>query len=778
MPESFLRGDLPTARQDARADRLAYVGLILLVLGLFSKNLITRSYPVEPFWMEISWVQMPLRAFFSRCISLGRFPLWNPHVSLGYPILAHSHSFYVYPPAWIFYWSAFLPAMTIYIIFHLLLVALTSYRLIRYLGARPAGSFVGAASMAVGGYVFSNTGFMPVISTFAWAPLAIHIVVRQLREATAKRLAALAAITAIQFFGGDMETLYNQWVCIIFAVVLAHLLLKDILIIRLRALLAVGAAVFLAIVLAAVQFLPLAELMSRSERLAGWQLFSLKGRYVFILGEYIQWLIKFLLPSPFQAHYVNAGFVAIVFGALAWRAGGRRVRWFLGLMFLFCFVNSLPYLSPLQRLTSHLPVLKSFRFPWRLLFFVQLTTCAAAAFGVDGFLEKFTNGERLMKWIPSGLAIYGAVSLLNTLLSRKPWPNLIPLLALAVLLMIVAFSGVRLKAKGAFVLLFAIVMADLFTPSLLNLPRSPSDIMDPYPAVYRLFRENEHSPNPFSRSFMLAPERDSHLLSGMEPAWGGFSPAFIYSVYPERTTRFLNLMLPLPLESDKQYTLDKKRRPFYLYSFRRNFLEEASIPWYNLMGLRYIISGGVDLKFVDRPRQDTGAYFKMLYHGEVDIYTNENAYPRAFLAAGAKAFANPSSVFQFMGEHPTFDYRNTVLLESRAQVQPTPQTTMEMPVPAIERYYHDRVEISANSPSPAYLVLTDSYYPGWRAELDGTEEKIFPADGAFRAVALPKGARRIVFIYKPAPFRIGLWATLAIGLCALGFGLRKAKREG
>ena len=88
------------------------------------------------------------------------------------------------------------------------------------------------------------------------------------------------------------------------------------------------------------------------------------------------------------------------------------------------------------------------------------------------------------------------------------------------------------------------------------------------------------------------------------------------------------------------------------------------------------------------------------------------------------------------------------------------------------------VEISADSPSAAYLVLTDTYFPGWKAFIGDLEVPILPADGAFRAIVAPPGQQKIFFRYMPVSFRMGLWITIA-SLLALGMLLcRKRIRQG
>ena len=87
----------------------------------------------------------------------------------------------------------------------------------------------------------------------------------------------------------------------------------------------------------------------------------------------------------------------------------------------------------------------------------------------------------------------------------------------------------------------------------------------------------------------------------------------------------------------------------------------------------------------------------------------------------------------------------------------------------ITEYRPEYVRIRTETSGPAYLVLTDSHYPGWRAFLDGQETPILRANHLFRAVDLPPGSHLVEFQYEPASFRWGLALSLtSLGLLVTG----------
>ena len=82
----------------------------------------------------------------------------------------------------------------------------------------------------------------------------------------------------------------------------------------------------------------------------------------------------------------------------------------------------------------------------------------------------------------------------------------------------------------------------------------------------------------------------------------------------------------------------------------------------------------------------------------------------------------------------------------------------------IVRYEPERVEIATDSPRDGFLVLSDTYRPGWSAWVDGSKAPILRAQAAFRAVRVPAGKHRVLFLYRPGSLRIGA----AVSLLALG----------
>jgi hypothetical protein len=79
----------------------------------------------------------------------------------------------------------------------------------------------------------------------------------------------------------------------------------------------------------------------------------------------------------------------------------------------------------------------------------------------------------------------------------------------------------------------------------------------------------------------------------------------------------------------------------------------------------------------------------------------------------------------------------------------------------ITEYAAEQVSVETQSAAPALLVLSDAFYPGWTATVDGAPAAILPANVLFRGVYVPAGAHTVTFDYEPTGWRLGL--VLAAG---------------
>ena len=112
------------------------------------------------------------------------------------------------------------------------------------------------------------------------------------------------------------------------------------------------------------------------------------------------------------------------------------------------------------------------------------------------------------------------------------------------------------------------------------------------------------------------------------------------------------------------------------------------------------------------------------------------------------------------------DLRREVLLADCAAPAP-PGGDSATASAAITHDSPERVVVAASTDSPGYLVLADTWFPGWTAAVDGRARPVERADHAFRAVRLEPGRHEVEFRYWPRSVQLGLAVSAVAALAAL-----------
>jgi hypothetical protein len=168
----------------------------------------------------------------------------------------------------------------------------------------------------------------------------------------------------------------------------------------------------------------------------------------------------------------------------------------------------------------------------------------------------------------------------------------------------------------------------------------------------------------------------------------------------------------------------------------------------------------------------------------IHIYQRESALPPAYIVPNAIPATGASNALKLISS-AQFDPRASVVLESEASgiaggsPAPSPgiagfqpaltSSSLERdspgsaPTTTLHRPDVNTVVVTTNSPRSGYLVLTDVYYPGWVAKLDGKPVPISRANYMFRAVPIPAGEHQVVFLYQPISF----WAGVSLAITCL-----------
>ncbi|MCL5036928.1 MAG: YfhO family protein [Chloroflexi bacterium] len=159
---------------------------------------------------------------------------------------------------------------------------------------------------------------------------------------------------------------------------------------------------------------------------------------------------------------------------------------------------------------------------------------------------------------------------------------------------------------------------------------------------------------------------------------------------------------------------------------------------------------------------------------DMGLYVNERCLPRFFMAGKYQVVKDTGKVLSLMLS-PYFVPAERVFLEEEPDSAPAPADEISGEV-TVEKYTPNRVDLNVESDKDCFLVMSETYYPGWKAAIDGAPVRIYRADYAFRAIVIPKGVHKVTMEFRPPLFYYGLWVSLAGIITCIG-GLLYFKRK-
>lgn len=182
-------------------------------------------------------------------------------------------------------------------------------------------------------------------------------------------------------------------------------------------------------------------------------------------------------------------------------------------------------------------------------------------------------------------------------------------------------------------------------------------------------------------------------------------------------------------------------------------------------GQSYFISG----KMGDLANPARWRYIENI--GPVSVYENLRAAPRVWLVSEVLR-VRPEEALQAIKSSQLPDGRifnplRMALVEEPLTFKadhPDPEGRAE-----VAHLSNTRMEIHTNSESPSFLVLSDVYYPGWKATIDGNPTHLFQTNYVLRGVMVPRGGHVVRFEFKPKIFYVGAVISSLSLLFLMGF---------
>jgi hypothetical protein len=731
----------------------------------------------------------------------GQFPLWNPYLFGGMPYVAAMHGDIFYPT---FLLRMVMPtdmAMTWGFIIHLILAGFFTFIVLRAIGLGFMGALIGGLAYMMSGNIAGlvSPGHDGKLFISALLPLALFFVVRGVRDGRRWAWGALALTIGLAVLTPHPQLLqYLLLVCGAFGLFLAFSDTGAGKLPRATALrrLALSAgAVIVGFAIGAIQFLPVREYVPWSPRAGGkgWEAATsysmpIKETVNFYLPQFSGILDNYWGDNGIHLHSEYLGAAVLVLMLLAftrtWAAPQRKLVWFWTATLVVAILWALGGSTPFYRLVyAVVPGTKFFRAPSTMLFVVSFCVALLAAFGAERALRRdvsrrFLLGAAVAVGLIGVLGVTGALANFAVALAanvRPPFAGFDPVARAMANTGAIPVGALRSTLFGALLLtcLFLIgtarlgrviggwLVAAIVAVDLWTIERE-----------YWLF-------SPPASEIYAADSAIAYVKSQPQPGRVLTFPATRASGRDPFLTG--DALMTHRVRQVLGYHGNELGRYQLLGGWGEGWRNIVNPNFWHLLNVRYFLTDAEDLGVPSLKRvvgPVTNAYGTTVY-----LFETEEENPAAWVTP-VIVKAPDEAVLNTVLD-PRFDVRRAALFDTSAAV--TAQQIQELPEPlsiraTVTRYDPGAIDVELDQAAPAgsALMVSENYYPGWSATVDGTPATIGRAGMTLIGVELPAGGRQVSLRFASAPFETGKTITLialAMSLVAWAAGAVLERRR-
>jgi Bacterial membrane protein YfhO len=731
----------PSSRKLSRVEPLLALGFIsALVLGAFWKLALMKGVVItdDVFASDLMNENFPYRFALGKALQAGEWPLWVRELYGGFPLLARSEAGVCYPFNILLF--GLLPpfvALNLTILLTLLTAGIGMYCYARELNVRPLAAVLGGVAFCFSGYLSSHLKHLSMVNAASWLPIGLALLERAVVRNSQRSLLWFAVVFGLQHLAGNAQTAYYCGVLYLlyFPLRLLHQFRGAgvLAVVRSKLTWAFVAALSLGSLLAAVQLIPTYELVSYTQR-AGGVSFDYASGYAYDLASAWTFVFPYLNGDIGNGTYTghgifweDYGYVGFLTLLLALYAAVRcwktwHVRFFAAAG-VASYLLVLGPMTPVYRFAFNaMPGMSYFRFPTRLLLITDLAIVALAVLGLQSLRARL--GDRVgLRWaslIQATLVLITAVDLLHTQLRQNPTADV---------------NSWQEPPHTAAILAQDSSLFRTYCVGAVHSHRRAFAQANGWQGDLQPFVEQREFLQPSSNILygFASPSGYANLIpSYLVNVWGDQNRAgIITSTASTRGEVFR--------ASQSFWKLMRMYNVKYLTSFWP-FGPAANL---TLLGV----------------------------YGGAFLYRNDDFLPRAYLVDQVITAPDDATALERLMSD-AFDPRRSVLLDANTP----PPNYIAGPAEGagsvdVVSYTVDTAELNVRAQRDALVVFSDSYYPGWQAEVDGRPTPIYRANITQRAVTVPAGKHRVCFRFKPLSVRIGFWVSFASALALLGWSL-------
>ena len=335
---------------------------------------------------------------------------------------------------------------------------------------------------------------------------------------------------------------------------------------------------------------------------------------------------------------------------------------------------------------------------------------------------------------------------------------------MAFFLLLLLLTTLKLGRSKRYILgagCIGLILADLFRANhnLFYLPEKNPEIYEKHASVIEELKartERDHS-----RVFIAADLTDfSYCLK-----LGQLTGISLVNDYENMNTSRYNRYCTFMLGKD-----DRRSREFFWGWF--NLDERLVHPkLLNYMSARYIwISRsylGQDKESISENFSEITRSCSLIYTDDLNmLFLNPEALPRVYIVGKSLVVGEEEEVLRLLASDNFSPTEEVILSDGPQRGTVDSILAAGRSTAVINSAEPEAIAITAEMEDDGFLVLTDQFYPGWEASVDGAKVDIHRANYLFRCIAVPAGRHEIIFRYRPMSFRFGAALSLA-GLLAM-----------
>lgn len=755
-----------------RDDYLGFTALMAMLV-YFSYEMIFSGK--IPFFRDLVTYFYPIKFTVAEAFKAGELPLWDSHMATGFPIIAGFQSAVFYPTSIAFYLFPFFSAIQFTFVFHYALAATGSYVLFRSWKSSVYVSLIGAILFTFGGTMVSLTNLLNHFQSAVWLPWVLFFWERAVRTRRWKNISGFSIVALCQILAGSPEIFLLSIGLVVLDTFRLHQEEQLHGLFPVSGILLGSGCIILG--LGMLQFLPTAELImqSRRDQIPPSEAFSWSLHPASLIGLLLPTLeadasvsigLRLLLTDgvPFLlSHYIG---VIAVLGSCCWFLAARPkeraiILALIGCSLLLAFGSYTPVYPFLY---EWVPVLRMIRFPEK---YYYLTFALVVFIATRGLRQMDGDEKSRTSWVAASF-ILGAwfvmylvfriqpQLLADLVQSRNPaeaflGPNPTTIAAIlvnlekqiAVSLMLTLLCGFNRFGVLRSTLLRPLLVLTVFLD--LSSANKPLHFLRDENLVQSAERIIEKPPADHGRIFYYPP------VDNLHPSFMRVSGNLTYE---KGTEIALNNLLPnagMLYGFEYFQDLDALGRRSYtdFLVFINSLPVDQRGKLLRALNVKHVVAfHSLEVKGLDLVREFPEHYSK--------LYEVTDSVPRTYIAQRAIYNIDSKSTLERMASDGFNPLRDVIL----ATPVPWEAKGVFQSNTAIQLYENNRVQINAQLSEPGILVLTDAFYPGWKAFVDGKKQRILRANYLFRAVQLPAGKHKVEFIYDPISFKIGLLVSL------------------